>query len=69
MSVMVISWNVEFANCPRRFFSKIGNMKDLPNLVVIGLQNVFRSKLMGDDEITEHTKNSWKTLLQTEMIN
>lgn len=39
---MIISWNVEFSGCPRRFLSKITNTKDLPSMVVISLQNVYQ---------------------------
>lgn len=70
INLMVISWNVNFANPPRRFFNKICNFKELPNVVVIGLQNVYKSNKLIDntDEVVEYTKSSWKKLLEIELV-
>ena len=72
LSLMVVSWNVSFTNCPRRFISKISHsLKELPNLLVIGLQNVYEcSKLVeGNEMVVDYIKNSWKKLLETELVN
>ncbi len=68
---MVITWNVNFKECPKRFLEKIGNTQELPNLIVIALQNVYQcNKLIEtSDSVVDYIKSSWRKLLDAELVS